>query len=81
MAGLILAIMESERQMAHRAKTKANHRECCWSRVERYKATRTPRCNGGDGCHRCWHKWHIVNVRGGRDDRPAATEGATPCNT
>lgn len=50
---------------------------CGWSRVERYKAIYKPRCNDGSGCKRCWDKWHIVNVRGGKDDRPEGSEGAT----
>lgn len=50
---------------------------CVPSRVERYKARRKPACNGGLGCYRCWHKWHIINVRGGRDDRPRGAEGFT----
>lgn len=51
---------------------------CAWSRVHRYKAARKPACNGGDGCRRCWDKWHVVNARGGRDDRPRGADGAAP---
>lgn len=61
--------------MSHRSKR--DYKECGWARVERYKAIMKPRCNGGDGCRRCWDKWHIVNNRGGLDDRPKGAEGAT----
>lgn len=62
--------------MSHRSKR--DHTPCGLARVAKYKAKRKPQCNGGDGCQRCWHKWHIVNVRGGRDDRPRGAEGYTP---
>ncbi len=61
--------------MSHRSKR--DYVECGLARVERYKAVHKPRCNGGDGCNRCWHKWHIVHARGGQDDRPAGSPGAT----
>lgn len=34
---------------------------CRPSVVKRYKAIREPRCNGGDGCARCWDKWHMIH--------------------
>lgn len=40
---------------------------CTPLKVRRYKAIRKPRCNLGFGCKRCWDKWHVVNVRGGRE--------------
>lgn len=46
-------------------------RVCVPSRVDRYKAKLKPKCNGGVGCRRCWDKWHVVNARDGKDDRPA----------
>lgn len=41
--------------------------KCTPSKVKRYKAIRKPQCNSGQGCKACWDKWHVVNVRGGRD--------------
>jgi hypothetical protein len=61
------------------AKTKVTSAIACTpGRVRRYKGVHKPRCNDGIGCYRCWHKWHIVQNRGGRDDRPAGAQGATP---
>jgi hypothetical protein len=61
--------------MSHRSKR--DHKECGWSRVERYQGKRKPRCNDGDGCKRCWDKYHIMNNRGGHDDRPPGIPGST----
>lgn len=51
---------------------------CTMSKVARYTGKLRPRCNGGRGCQRCWHKWHIVQNRAGHDDRPRDAEGSTP---
>lgn len=39
-------------------------KNCCPSRVKRYRGLRAPRCNDGAGCSKCWVKWNAVKRTG-----------------
>lgn len=36
---------------------------CTTSQVDRYMGLREPTCQGGDGCPRCWAKYHAEQRR------------------
>lgn len=52
----------NEGNMSQRSKTHADDKACSWARVERYKGVMKPRCNGGDGCVRCWEKYSAAST-------------------
>lgn len=58
--------------------SKRDYKECSPSRVAKYRGLRKPRCNGGDGCSRCWLKYDSAEGRAARHDRIAARRFGEP---